>query len=219
MTDAKAVRFAAVLVVLAGYIVVFRAGEGRIAARLAENAELAARLESGRRLVANGAAYERERSRLQSVLRNTDRAERSSILFPAFLRRASSVAAAHHTIVTTVTAGGAPPPRSLASDRVAAADFRGPKPNETAPADAPAFETTAFELTVEGRYADVLGTVRALSTSPRVLASVEIVALARKDAGAADSSVTASLRVTLHRLGTPSPGRSAQGSDVRARPV
>ncbi|HTD36020.1 MAG TPA: hypothetical protein VK669_00795 [Candidatus Limnocylindrales bacterium] len=202
MTDAKAVRFAAVLVVLAGYILVFRAGEARIAARFAENAELAARLESGRRLVANGAAYEHERSRLQSVLRNANGAERYGILFPAFLRRASSVAAAHHTIVTTVTAGGAPPPR-----------------NETTPADATAFETTAFELSVEGRYADVLATVRALSASPRVLASVEIVALARKDAGAADSSLTASLRVTLHRLAAPEPGRSSHPSDDRARRV
>jgi len=201
MTDAKAVRFAAVLVVLAGYTVVFRAGEARIAARLAENAQLAARLESARRLVANGAAYERERSRLQSALRSTNVHERPGVLLSGFLRHAASVAAAHHTIVTTVTAGGASA-RSLAMDRAAAA-----------------FETTAFELAVEGRYADVLATVRALSASPRVLASVEIVALARKDAGAPDSSLTASLRVTLHRLGTPTPGRASRGSDDRARPV
>lgn len=217
MTDAKAVRFAAVLVVLAGYVLVFRAGEGRIAARLAENAELAARLESGRRLVANGAALERERSRLRAALRNTNVRERPGVLLSAFLRHASSVAAAHHTTVTTVTAGGAPP-RSLAIDR-AAAGATGTVAARTTTAETTAFETTVLELAVEGRYADVLATVRALSASRRVLASVEIVALARKDAGAADSLLTASLRVTLHRLGAPSPGRASHGSDERARPV
>ena len=40
MTDTKIVRFAAVLVVLAGYVFVFRAGEERIGDRLAQNAQV-----------------------------------------------------------------------------------------------------------------------------------------------------------------------------------
>ncbi|HEX3463174.1 MAG TPA: hypothetical protein VHS78_03860 [Candidatus Elarobacter sp.] len=224
MTHPKAVRFAAVLVVLAGYVLVFRSGEGRIGARLAQNAELADRLDAGRRLVANRTALERERTRLNAVLRIAGTLERPGAPVPAFLHHAASVAAAQRTTVTTVTAGGAPP-RPTASNATTPSAATIPSATttasplataagETSPSDAAgsatsAFETTAFDVVVEGRYTDVLATVRELSASSRVLASVEVASLARKSAGTDDSTLSASLRITLHRLTAPAKGRSS----------
>jgi hypothetical protein len=227
MTLAKAIRFAAVLVVLAGYLIVVREGERRIGERLAANAELLERLASDHRLLAMRAGLERERSRLRSSLRTAEiRAERGAVV-SSFLRDAAAVAAARGTRITSVTANGAPP--------------AAPAPAAGTP-NAP-FETVAFELAVEGRYADILATVRALSATSHALASVEIASLARKNAGAGGATLTASLNVVLHRLGAPAipsgptvpvsarddapfpmPAHTMQpirseSSDVRARPA
>jgi hypothetical protein len=185
MTLAKAIRFAAVLIVLAGYLVVVREGERRIGDRLAANAELVERLSSDHRLLAMRLGLERERTRLRSSLRAAEvHAERGAVV-SSFLRDAAAVAAARGTKVTSVTANGAPP---------AAPASAGGTPNAQ-------FDTVAFELAVEGRYADILATVRALSTTSHALASVEIASLARKNAGHGGATLTASLKVVLHRLG------------------
>ena len=69
MTDAKLLRFAAVVVVLAAYVFIFRTGESRIAERLGENACIVERLHAGERTLASRGRLEAERARLRGRLR------------------------------------------------------------------------------------------------------------------------------------------------------
>jgi Tfp pilus assembly protein PilO len=198
VTETKLLRFASVIVVLAAYVFVFRGGEARIAERLDDNARIAERLRAGERTLASRPRFEAERSRLRRELRTVDLAAARSALVAHFLRDAARLAAAHHAAIPTITATGTASPVALA-------------PN--APSDP--LETIPLEITVEGRYADVLATMRALSRS-RVLAAVEIASLARKHADGTDATLSAALHVALERIApavTPPP--TAQ-TDVRA---
>ena len=209
MTDAKMVRFAAVLVVLCGYVFVFRAGEGRIGERLAANAETVERLGVAERTLARGAALDAERARLERALESDQRHDDRSALTARFLRDAAALATARRTTITAIAASGsqtasATPPRSLSSSSSASASA----PDET-------FDTIALDVTVEGRYTDVLATIRALS-SGRALAAVELESIARKDTAAAEALLTASLHVVLQRIVS---GSSTEVRVVGARPV
>jgi hypothetical protein len=194
MTDVKAMRFAAVLVVLAGYAFVFRAGETRIGEQLARNAQTVERLRAGERATASFAALESERTRLLEQLRRSEVSGERSLLVARFLRDAATAARARRTTITAVTASGA---QSVIG--------AGAQPATTARAEngpgasAVPFDSIPLELTVEGRYADVLATVRGLSGG-RVPATVDVSSLARKNAGAPDATLTAALRVVLHRV-------------------
>ena len=191
MTDVKLVRFIAVLVVLAGYVLLFRAGEARIGDRVAANALIAEQLRDGERTLASRAALERERARLRNGLRSADaRADRSALV-ARFVRDAASTASAHRTAITAIAASGTQQPV------------------------AGAFDPIGLDVTVEGRYADVLATVRALSEG-RVLATVDVTSLARKNAAAEDGVLTAALRVVLERI---APEPAAEHPDAQPRPV
>ncbi len=228
MTFAKPIRFAAVLVVLAGYLVVVREGERRIGDRLAANAELAERLASDHRLLAMRPGLERERTRLRSLRTAESRVERGAVV-SSFLRDAAAVAAARGTKITSITANGStangssPTAPAPAAGTPNAGTPNAGTPNAGTPnAGTPnvPLEAVAFELAVEGRYADILATVRALSTTSHALASVEIASLARKNAGRGGVALTASLNVVLHRLGAPAAHViRSESSDVRTRPA
>jgi hypothetical protein len=198
MTDAKLVRFAAVLVVLAGYTFVFRSGEARIGAQAAENARTAERLAAGERALATRDALERERTRLRAQLRLADLASSRGELVARYVRDAAALASARRCAIVAIAASG---PQTFASAAVPAR-----------PADDP-FEAIALETTVEGRYADVLSTIRALSAS-RVLAAVDVASIARKNANAPDATVSAVLHVALERL-APLPAAEAAGARAR----
>jgi hypothetical protein len=211
MTDVKLLRFASVAVVLAAYLFVFRAGEARIIARQDENARIAERVSAGERALAARGRVEALRTRLRENLRAVELDAARSALIARFLRDAARIAAAHHASIPTISAAG---PQNVAtvtpSDPLKASDS--PEPLETIP----------FEITVEGRYADVLGTMRALSRS-RVLAAVDVASLARKHADGPDATLTAALHVVLHRrapaptLPSAASAPSAVSADVRAR--
>jgi hypothetical protein len=210
MTLAKSIRFTAVLVVLAGHLFVVREGERRIGARLAANAELAEQLSSNHRLLALRAGLERERTRLRAALRAVGTHAERGAMVSGFLRDAAAVAAARGTRIVSVTANGAP--------------AGAPAPTVGMPNAS--FDSVAFELAVEGRYADVLATARDLSATSHALASVEFASLARKSSGRGGAALTASLNVVLHRLGAPAirPMHGAQPapseiSDVRTGPA
>jgi hypothetical protein len=199
MTDAKLIRFSAVLIVLAGYAFVFRAGEGRLDGRIAENARIADQLRDGERTLASRTALIAVRARLREQLRSANVAADRSALVARFLRDAARIAADHHAAITTIAAGSAAPAIAEPTPSLRTAD---------------PFEEIPFEMTVEGRYADVLATVRALPAG-RVLASVDVTSLARKSAASADGTVTASLRVVLQRI-VPIPATETAGAP---RPV
>jgi hypothetical protein len=196
VTDAKAIRFAAVLVALAGYALVFRIGESRIAARLAANAAIAEQIDADRRLFTTRTALERERGRLHAAIRTAETETERGALVARFLRDASVIASSHHVVITTVTAGAA------SAARVAPPTVpQGPTAPSTADrGTTDPFETISLDLVVEGRYADVLSTARALSASSYVLASVEIASLARKANASREPALTASLGIVLHRV-------------------
>ena len=196
MTDAKLLRFAAVIIVFAAYVFVFRAGEARIAARLDENASIVERGRAGERTLASRAGLERRRAGLRAHLRAVDLDAARSTLVARFLRDAARIAAAHHATIAAITAGTT---QSIAT-----------APRE--PADP--LETIPLEITVEGRYAEVLATMRALSGS-RVLAAVDVASLARKHADGTDATLTAALHVVLERI-APAQTAPTGSADVRA---
>lgn len=213
----KAVAFAAVLVLLAGQVVV-AADESRIAARAAEDQRIVAQLAEGERVLRLRTGLERERDRLRAHLRAVDYGGERSAVVARFVRDAARIAARERTAITTMTAVGVP-------GSVAAMPVAPTTPATTAVADE--FETVPLDLTVEGRYADVLSTVRALSTT-RVPATVEVTSLARKQAGSSDATLSAQLRVTIERMVFPRPAQpvGAQRStlplnrtDAGARPA
>jgi Tfp pilus assembly protein PilO len=207
MTDAKLLRFAAVVVVLAAYVFIFRTGESRIAERLDDNARIVERLHAGERTLASRGRLETERSRLRNRLRMVELDAGRSALVARFLRDAARTAAAHHATIPTIaaagpqTTGGVAPPLPAVNEQ-----------NEP-------LEEVPLDVTVEGRYADVLATMRALSTS-HVLAAVDVASLARKHADGADATLTAALHVVLQRRApAPTatvPNAAAGNADVRA---
>ncbi len=197
MTDAKLLRFAAVVVVLAAYAFVFRAGETRIADRLDENARILERLHAGERTLASSGRAEARRTQLRKRLRTVELDAGRSALVARFLRDAARIAAAHHATIPTIAAAGP----------------------QNAPTAAPSeghdlLEAIPLDVTVEGRYGDVLATMRALSAS-RVLAAVDVASLARKHADGPDATLTAALHVVLQRL-VPATTTTAGPADVRA---
>jgi Tfp pilus assembly protein PilO len=198
MTDAKLVRFAAVVIVLATYVFVFRGGEARIAERLDENARIAERVRAGERTLASRPRVEADRSRLRRELRAVELDADRSALVARFLRDAARIAAVHHAVIPTITATGT-------SSGVTAAPNAPREPLEAIP----------LEITVEGRYADVLATMRALSRL-RVLAAVDIASLARKHADGGDATLTAALHVALERRAPAELAPPTGPADVRA---
>ncbi len=195
MTDAKLLRLSAVLIVLAGYVFVFRSGEARIGAQAAANAQTAQQLAEGERAVAERGSLERDRARLRAGLRRLDVVREAGALVARYVRDAAALAAERHCAIVAITGNGT---------------------QSSAPAGPPAaggaFEAIALETTVEGRYADVLATIRALSGSP-VLAAVDVASLSRKNPNTTDATVTAVLHVALQRLAA----ASAEAADARAR--
>jgi hypothetical protein len=178
-------RFAAVLIVLAGYAFVVRAGDARIAQRRAENVRDGERLRAAERILEAWPAAVAERGRLIAALRDVARAGGGGAPAARFLRDAAKLAAARRTTIAAVTAGAAPAPA-----------VAGPPAGESRPADEP-FAALPLEVTLEGRYADVLATIGVLSRSG-VPATVDVVALTRKAPPGA--AVSATLRVLLHHI-------------------
>lgn len=206
MTDAKLLRFAAVVVVLVAYVFVFRTGEARIADRLDENARIVERLRGGERVLASRGRFDTERARLRGRLHAVELDAGRSALVARFLRDAARTAASHHATIPMIAAAGPQLAATAVTPLSAATEHEEP------------LEEIPLDVTVEGRYADVLATMRALSTS-RVLATVDVASLARKHADGADASLTAALHVVLqHRaaVSTPSAQQPAAGPDVRA---
>ena len=191
--SAKPLWFAAVLVVLAGYVFVFRAAEARIDDRRADNARIAAQLAAAERTLQARGALERERHVLHERLRRVDLDGDRTAVEARFVRAAARIAAQHRTTIASISAQGG------ASRSLAPVPAQAPVVSQTS---ADPFEPIALDLTVEGRYADVLATIAALSGA-RALAAVDVVALARKQAGSADPTLSAQLRVAIEYLAAP----------------
>lgn len=181
--DAAAVTFAAVLVLLIGCIFAFRGDEARIGERAAEDGRILAQLQAAERTLRARGALERERDGLRARLRRVDLSDDRTTAAARFVREAAAIAARHRTTIASIAAVG------------------------PASASATTSETIPLDFTIEGRYADVLATIAALS-SARVPALVDLASLARKQAGSPDATLSAQLRVTIERL-APAPASAA----------
>ncbi len=204
--DAKAVTFAAVLVLLSGCIFVFRADEARIRERIADDRSTLAQLASAERTLRARPALERERGALHARLRKVDLDGDRTAIAARFVRDGASIAARHHTTIAAIAAVG---PASGAT--AASAPAAGSAPQRAggqAPPAADAFEPIPLDVTVEGRYADVLATIAALSAA-RVPTVVDVASLARKQAGSPDATVSAQLHVVIQHLIPPPPADAA----------
>jgi Tfp pilus assembly protein PilO len=178
MRDGRAIWFGAVLVLLTGYACVFRVDERRIEDRIGENATIVSQLAADEDRIRRRGQLEAERARLRDQLRGVDLQTDRTHVVAAFLRGAARIAAQHHTTVVAVAADGGT--------------------TSAAPAHPP-FDRIPLELTIEGRYADLLGAIRDLSAS-RVLASIEVASLTRKQADLSRTTLTSAVRVVIEHL-------------------
>jgi hypothetical protein len=203
--DANAVTFAAVLVLLTGCVFVFRPDEARIGARAADDRRIRAQLASAERTLRARGELERERDGLRARLHEVDLDGDRTAAAARFVRDAAGIAARHHTTIASIAAVGPPTGAATGAGTAAAPPGAAPSPARP-PADT--FEAIPLDLTVEGRYADVLATVAALS-SARVPAMVDVASLARKQAGSPDATLSAQLHVTIQRLVPATSARAA----------
>ncbi len=197
LRDAKAIWFCAVLVVLGGFFFVFRVDEDRIDERLAANAGAAAQLAADERRLRTVPSLETERRRLRQRLRQVDLEGDTGSLVARFLHDAAAISARHHTVIASIAAAA---PLALAT------------PTAPPAVTTAAFDGLALDLTVEGRYADVLATIRDLSAA-RVLAAIDVTSLARKTSTSTDPTLSATLHVVVERLVPATPAR------VRTQPA
>ena len=205
--DANAVWFASAAVVFAAYALVLRPGEARVAERMDEIARTTAQLRAGERLLASQPQLEAERRRLAAMLGRIDATDTTQLV-ARFVRDAARVAARHRALIVAIAASGTPP-ASAQPHKAASAGTT--EATEATGATAGPECVATLDLTIEGRYADVLAALRELS-SAHVLAAVDVASIARKSADASDPTVSAALHVVLERI---DPDRT----DVRARSV
>ncbi len=137
---------------------------------------LAAQLDATLRLVAARRSVDDARAVLTARLRRPGAPSASDEMVARFLRDASASAERHRTAIAGVAAPGTP---------------------AVAPHDG--FESVPLELTLDGRYADVLAMMRDISAGT-VPARVELVTLAHKGAGPDGTTLEATLRADLIRL-------------------
>jgi hypothetical protein len=211
MSAGKLLRFAAVLTVLAGYVFVFRTGESRIGDQLAENARIAEQIAAAERTLASEPALETERRRLRGALVSVHLRGTRGAHVARFMREASGVLAAHRATIATIAVSASPTVPTSATapssgPAVSATTAVNGTPSASDAVSDP-LDAIALDVTIDGRYADVLGAIRALSRTGAA-ASVDVLSLARKNADASEATLTATLHVVLHRL-----------ADVRTRPV
>jgi Tfp pilus assembly protein PilO len=178
MKDGRGIWFCAVLVLLAGYACIFRVDEGRIEDRTAENAAIVGQLAADEARIRRRPELEAERVSLQERLRAVDLEADRTHLVAVFLRDAARIAARHHARISAV---------------VAESD------GASSPAAHPPFQGIPLELTIEGRYADILAAIRDLSAS-RVLAGVEVASLTRKQTDLSRTTLTSAVRVVIEYL-------------------
>lgn len=142
---ARAGAFAALLIVLAGFALIVRPLESAIGERYADVDAARASLERSVALTRRIPALLRERDGLRAHLRRLHLADRRAAMLERFLRTVSGVARTDGIAVVRVAAA-VPPPFSAVPH----------------PAPAPLLEEVPLELTVRGRYGDLIRAAREL---------------------------------------------------------
>ncbi len=175
-------------VVLAGYALLVRPLEARIADRYALVAAARAQIDDGSLRQQSVAAVERERDRLRSLLAPSGLDIPPVAALQRFLETASAAAARNGTTIRALDA------EPLAAQRRAAPPAL--------------FEEQALRLTLHGSYGALLATLRALIAAPQA-SRISIEALAPDDRRSA-AGLVATVHVVLLHL--------PEGERVRTQP-
>lgn len=174
--DAQLVWLAALLVVVAGYFLVFRTLEERIAGENAATENIVATLTGNAAIVRERPALEQRKrdidARLRGLALHGDRATSMA----AFIQECARIASVHYVRVAAIDASRA--------------DVRPAGSHD-------AFEGLALDLTLLGDYRGLLAAIRDLSHA-RTLAQIDISSIERRTARKA--SDTRALEVRLHVL-------------------
>ena len=189
LTTAKALWCGAALSLAGGTFAVVTLGERRIAEQTTTNERLVAQVAANSLAVRSRGPLLAERARLRADLRRLGTDGESTPLVARFVRDAARVANEHHASIASIAAPAAP---SAPRARV--------EPLDAIP----------LAVTVEGRYADVLAVIRALS-GLRVPAEIDVVSVVRTTQPGA-TTVAAALHVVLQNV------EPATISDVGNRP-
>ena len=179
-------------VAVAGYVVAVRIEGARADERIAANALTAERLRAGSITLAQRPRLEAERTRLRGLLRGVDTGDPTRLV-AEFVRDAAHESARLHTAITAIGASNHPAPATAPVNSATTTT-----PPATG-ANADPIVLLPLDVTLEGRYLDVLATIRRLSRM-HVVAAVEVGALARTNADSSDATLSATLRVSLAQL-------------------
>lgn len=213
-TGVNLVWFAALVVALGGYVFAFRLIETRIDERVARIAHSSEQLRADDRVLAEQPRLVVERAHLRARLARVEIGDDATRLVARFLHDAARIAARHRTSITAIagSSAGAAAARTPLSDSF----VRSSTPPATV---VDPFQVIPFDVTIEGRYGDLLATVVELSATP-VLARIDLVSLGRKNVDAPDATLSAALHVALERVAPPIPlsTPSPEVLDVRTRP-
>jgi hypothetical protein len=176
-TAATALWCSATLLFVGGTFGVVTFGERRIAEQTTIDEQLTGQVAADDAAVLARGSLLAERGRLRAELRRLGTGRDAAPVVARFVRDAARLTQEHHTTIASIAAPPAP----------------------AAPAArAEPLESTPLAVTVEGRYADVLDVVRALSALS-VPAEIEIVSVVRTTRPGA-VAVVAALHVVLQRV-------------------
>jgi len=190
-----------VVVLLAGYFLVYRTFEDQIAARFGATSDVVDVLRRNDAVLARRPALETLNKKLLSALHSIAlRSDRSAIV-ALFVRETARVAAVHHLAVLSIEGprgDGRLPTRTLptVAGTTQTSSLTAPSP--------PLFDSVPLDITLHGSYADLLGAIRDLS-HVRVLAEIELVSIERTPAPGNAHPLTAHLHVNLDRLTSVAP--------------
>jgi hypothetical protein len=142
----RASAFAALLIVIAGYALVFRPLEALVGERYVQIDTARAALERSLTMAGRIPALERERIGLETQLRRVHLGDRRAATVDRFLRVVAGISTRDDVAVESVAAGFRPPPAVAAGV-----------------AQAPLLEELPLDVTLRGRYRDVIRAARDLN--------------------------------------------------------
>lgn len=175
--------FVSLSIVLAGYVLIFRPLETVVAQRYATLDVARATLVQRRAFANDIPALERERQRRAEQIRRLHVGERRAAVVERFLRTVAGVSGRD----------------AVAVESVAAAPTQPPLPPAGRPASTPVLEGVPLEVTLRGRYGDVIRAARDLNAGDAV-ARITLAALGTAQTRRGDRpQLNAAFHVTLLR--------------------
>jgi hypothetical protein len=185
----------AAAVACAASVAIARTAEANLAQRADEIARLRAAVDADDALTRQRVSLEQRdrmvRARLAGLLLPRD----STARVASFVHDAARISAAHRTVIAAIV------PATL-NRPVPAETARAASPSPSAAVPSTAQDDMAFDVTLDGQYADVLATVRGLA-SLTLPAAIDLTSIVRKSPGAPDTTVRSTIRVTLPDITAP----------------